>query len=51
MAPALVERNSGKLSLPMPTVCKVSFVDTEVCNRTIQATDSKQDVCFCLMKP
>ena len=46
VAPALVERNSEKLSLPMPTVCNVSFVDTEICNRTVQATDSKQDVCF-----
>ncbi len=32
VASALVEGNSVKLSLPMPTVCKVSFVDTEVCN-------------------
>jgi len=35
----------------MPTVCDISFADTEVCNRAVQANDSKQDVCCCLIMP
>jgi len=51
MPPALVEGNGVEKSLPMPTVCDISFADTEVCNRAVQANDSKQDVCCCLIMP
>ena len=51
MAPACVEGNSLEISLPVPTVCDVSFADTELCNCAVQATDSKQDVCFYLNMP
>ncbi len=51
MHPALVEGNKVKISLPMPTVCDISFAKTEICNCAAKATDSKQDVCCCLIMP
>lgn len=51
VAPALIAGKSVKLSLPVPTICEFSFADIKVCNCAVQATDSKQDVCCCLIMP